>query len=109
MPMQNYIANVSFGANTTLPFVVFANTFQDAANKAALAYDQNTVVTLANGEFRAAARLNPGVVNSVGGNSRSATVTVFDPASPPFGVTNTFTMTVVSTALVPVVSATYVS
>lgn len=109
MPMQNYIANVSFGANTTLPFVVFANTFQDAANKAALAYDQNTAVTLANGETRFAARLNPGVVNSVGSNNRSLTVFVTDPASPPFGVTNTFTMTVSTVAISPVVAATYVS
>jgi len=107
MPTQNYIANVSFGANTTLPFVIIANTFQDAARLAAQAYDQNASVTLANGDTRFAARLNPGVVNSVGGNSRSLTVTVTDPASPPFGVTNTFTMTVSTTATVPVVAATY--
>lgn len=107
MSTQNYIANVSFGANTTMPFVILANTYQDAARLAALAYDQNTAVTLANGESRFAARLNPGVVNSVGSNSRSLTVTVTDPSAAIFGAANTFVMTVVSTAIAPVVAATY--
>ena len=107
MPQQNYIANTLFGANTSMPFVVYANTLQEAAAKAAQAYDQNTAVTLANGESRFAARLNPGVVNSVGSNSRSMTVVVTDPAAPPFGVTNPFTITVSSVADVPVKSAVY--
>ena len=107
MPAQNYLANVNFGSNTTLPFLIYANTFQDAAIKAALAYDQNTAVTLPNGDSRFAARLNPGVVNSVGGNSRSVTVTVTDPSSPPFGPANTFTLTVTSVADNPAKVATY--
>jgi len=107
MSFQNYIANVSFGANTTGPFVILANTFQDAARQAAQAYDQNTAVTLANGEIRFAARLNPGVVNSVGSNNRSLTVTVIDPSAPTFGAPNTFVMTVATTAISPVVAAVY--
>jgi hypothetical protein len=107
MPAQNYIANVVFGSNTTQAFLINANTFQDAAIKAALAYDQNTAVTLPNGDSRFAARLNPGTVNSVGGNNRSVTVTVTDPSSPPFGPANTFTLTVSTVAFTAPTVATY--
>ena len=109
MPAQNYIANANFGANTTLPFLINANTFQDAAIKAAIAYDQNTAVTLPNGDSRFAGRLNPGVVNSVGGNSRTMTVTVIDPSAPPFVPANTYTLNVVTSAFTNPVVATFVA
>lgn len=90
MPFQAYQANVVFGANTTGPFLVFGNTIQEVADTALRSLDQNVVVQLANGEFRAAARLATGAIGTIYSNTRTAFVLVRDPSVTPFNSPNVF-------------------
>lgn len=90
MPLQLYQANVVFGANTTGPIVVLGNTIQEVADTALRSLDQNTLVQLANGEFRAAARLNTGVIGTIYSNTRTAFVLVRDPSVTPFNSPTVF-------------------
>lgn len=102
MPLQDYQANAIFGTNTTGPIIVTANTIQEAAEIAVRALDQNTLVRLANGDFRNGAVRNSGVVGTIASNSRTAFVLVRDPSlSPfqvPFSTANAFNVTVTHTA-----------
>lgn len=90
MPFQAYQANVVFGTNTTGPFIVLANTIQEAADTALRAFDQNTLIQLANGEFRAAARLATAAIGTVYSNTRTAFVLVRDPSVTPFNSPTVF-------------------
>ena len=109
MPAQLYTANVLFGANTTLPFVILANTVQDAAQLALRAYDQNAAITLANGDTRPANRLAASIpLNAVGSNNYFATVFIRDPSDPKLG-SNSYQMNVSTVAIAPITVATYAS
>lgn len=105
MPQQLYQANVVFGANISGYFTLQANSVQDAAGLALTKYDQNSVVSLANGDTRFYGTLAKDK-NAIGSNGYSATVYVKDPSNP-VGLANAWTMTVQSTTLAVPIVATY--
>lgn len=90
MPFQTYQANVVFGSNTTGPFVLLGNTIQEVADTALRALDQNTLVQLANGDFRAAGRLATAAIGTIYSNTRTAFVLVRDPSVTPFNSPTVF-------------------
>lgn len=105
MPTQTYYANVVFGANISNYFVLTANSIQDAAGLAVQYYDQNTVVSLANGDTRRYGTLAKDR-NAIGSNGYAAIVYVKDPSSPA-GLANAWQMTVQTSALTVPIAATY--
>jgi len=105
MPTQTYYANVVFGSNVSNYFVLQADNIQQAAALAVQYYDQNTVVSLANGDTRRYGTLAKGH-NAIGSNGYAAIVYVKDPSSPA-GLANAWQMTVQTAALTVPVAATY--